>query len=135
MTEHWRTSSIRICQFDRVDTHAYASFYLSQCLLGKRSITEKTIALLGGQLGELKVLTSRRTIYSQSSRRGKICTNAEVLERAQACVHRHVVLLLSLACDDLVKLRSLEFGGLALDASDGVHRSLQIIVLGLELGV
>ena len=104
VTEQRRTSSIRVGQFDRVDAYAYASFHLRQCLLGKRSITEKTIALLAGQLGELKVLTSRRTIYGQASRGGKICTNAEVLERAQACVHRHVVLLLSLARDDLVKL-------------------------------
>ena len=104
MAEQRRTSSICVGQFDRVDAYAYASFHFRQCLLGKRSVTEKTIALLRGQLGELKVLTSRRTIYGQSGRWGKICTNAEVLERAQACVHRHVVLLLSLARDDFVKL-------------------------------
>ena len=124
MTEQRRTSTIRVGQFDRVDADAYASLYLRQCLLGKRSVTEKTISLLGSQLGELKVLTTCRTIYGQASRRSKICTNAEVLERAQACVHRQIVLLLGLACDDLVKLGGLEFCGLTLDASDRVHRSL-----------
>ena len=104
MTEQRRTSSIRVGKFNRIDAHAYACFHFRQYLLGERSVTEKTIALLGDQLGELKVLTSLRTIYGQASRGGKICTNAEVLERTQACVHRQIVLLLSLARDDLLKL-------------------------------
>ena len=118
VTEQRRTSSIRVGQFDRVDADTNASFYFRQYLLGECSITEETVTLLRGQLGELKVLPSCRTVDGQSSCGGKICTNAEALKRAQACVHRQIVLFLGLTRDDLLKLGSLELCGLALDASN-----------------